>query len=114
MSKKNGKETKSCSKCPHVGPIEKDFGYRTVNGKKYAQSQCRSCRSGKKRQETPNPSGPMQVCSGPCGDEKPATTEFFPPSRFNKSGIRPECRECKNAKVREQRARRRKKGERRV
>jgi hypothetical protein len=102
MGDKNGARRKVCPKCGHEGPIEKDFGLRSVSGKTYAQSQCRACRSGKVRE----PGVAEQTCSGPCGKDKPATKEFFPVSRFNESGIRTECRECKNRKVREQRARR--------
>jgi hypothetical protein len=32
--------------CTHVGPIDEDFGYRKVNGKRYAQPWCRPCRRG--------------------------------------------------------------------
>ena len=36
-----------------------------------------------------------------CGDEKPATTEFFHPNTGGKYGLRAQCRPCRQAAVRE-------------
>lgn len=41
----NGKS--SCPHCGHEGPIEKDFGTRTMRGEVFSQSWCRDCRAGK-------------------------------------------------------------------
>ncbi len=36
-----------------------------------------------------------------CGDPKPATTEYFPPSKVTKSGLVSECRVCKRKSAKE-------------
>lgn len=37
--------TRSCTKCKHHGAIDTDFGWRTVNGKRYSQPWCKLCRT---------------------------------------------------------------------
>ena len=43
--------TKACPKCGVEGGIDKLFGYRKVGNKTYPQSQCRKCRSKRKKKE---------------------------------------------------------------
>lgn len=38
---------KTCPKCNETGDVETRFGWRTMDGVKRPQSQCKSCRSGK-------------------------------------------------------------------
>ena len=94
-------EKKLCPKCQKEKPVAEGFGYRTIKGKKYKQSYCRECRSGKKD------TTPKLRCKD-CDTEKPATTEFFPVDKKAEAGIKQPCRECKDKKVREQRKRARK------
>ena len=40
------------------------------------------------------PVGPTKRCTGPCGRELPATTEYFGPQVKGKYGVKAKCREC--------------------
>jgi hypothetical protein len=53
----------TCAKCGKKGPVKRDFGFRTVNGEKKAQSWCRDCRKAHAR--------PPDAKNG---DQKPAET----------------------------------------
>ena len=48
---------------------------------------------------------PLKRCTGPCGQEYPATTEYWSPNKDCKFGLQPKCRQCHKEYLKEYRSR---------
>ena len=93
--------TKVCTnpKCRKELPATTEFFHRQKTGKFGFRSECKECRK-KSDKKTNNPANTdasiKQVCSGECGEELPATLDYFHPSGFGKYGVRGMCKVCRN------------------
>jgi hypothetical protein len=98
--------TKVCTnpKCGKELPATLKYFHKNKRGRFGLRGECRECNN-KRQRERNNPSNTdasiKQVCTGDCGKELPATTEFFHRLKGGKFGVASECRRCYNKKQKE-------------
>lgn len=87
-----------CSGCGEELSATLEYFYRDKRAKFGVQSECKECYN-KKGKEINNPINTdiniKQTCSG-CGNELPATLEYFYRSKSCKFGVKRECKQCSN------------------
>jgi hypothetical protein len=100
--------TKQCTgTCGQTLPATTEFFHRSQTGKYGLNAMCKVCRLKhiKEQKEHPTvelnpPREGYKRCTGPCGQEYPATTEYWSPNKLGKYGLRPMCKECCNQNAR--------------
>ena len=98
-------KTKVCTgDCGRELPATTEFFHKNKCGGFGLRGECRECNNKrqKERNNPPNTDASIkQVCTGICGRELPATTEFFHRFKGGKFGVQAECKECVNKKKKE-------------
>jgi hypothetical protein len=83
--------------CGKELPATLKYFYRDKKTKFGVKSKCKECCS-KIQKETNNPpnedSNIKQTCTGGCGEELPATLEYFHRLKSGKFGVKCQCKEC--------------------
>ena len=91
---------KICTKCCKELPATNEYFNNSKRGLYGLKSVCRSCNKeyGKKYREDFEqnnfPDENINKTCTKCGNEYPATTEYFRNSKYGKNGLRGECKEC--------------------
>ena len=84
--------------CGRELPATTEFFYKKNSGKFGVRTECKEC-CNKRKKEKNNPVNTdvsiKQVCTGDCGEEFPATLEYFYRSKCDKFGVQTECKECR-------------------
>jgi hypothetical protein len=91
-------DTKKCTgPCGRELPATPEFFHKSKSGKFRVKSECKQC-SKKREKERNNPVNTdiniKQTCTGICGRELPATTEFFYKKKRGKFGVCTLCKVC--------------------
>jgi hypothetical protein len=98
--------TKVCTnpKCGKELPATLEYFHRLKSGKFGVRPECKECFN-KRHKEKNNPVNTdvsiKQVCAGDCGKELPATLEYFHRRKTGKFGVRSDCRECCNKRIKQ-------------
>ena len=99
-------DTKKCTgDCGRELPATTEFFHKSTKGKFGVRSNCRECYNKRqyKKSNPPNEdSNIKQVCSG-CGEEFPATLDYFHRDKRGKIGVYTLCIVCKNKNNKEHR-----------
>jgi len=89
----------TCTDCGEEFPATLEFFHKGKFNKFGVTAVCKECRNRKKNaKDIPSNTDASikQVCTGECGEEKPATLEYFHRSKGGKFGVKNECKECFN------------------
>lgn len=95
---------KICSKCNREFPATVEYFFRCNRLKDDLQSSCKECNGygfGLIKQPRKAQDG-FKVCKA-CGEELPATTEYFHSEKNGKYGVHSTCKKCKNKQLAERR-----------
>ena len=100
----NPNVTKICTTCGREFPATLEYFHKSKTGKYGLLAECKFCVAEKRFEEDddyPVNTNPniTKVCSV-CGEEFPATVEYFYKSKTGKLGLRGECKECISNKQR--------------
>jgi len=94
--------TKKCTgECGRELAATTEFFHKSKRGKFGVRSVCKQCCNKKNKEinKSVNTDASIkQVCTGECGQELPATLEFFHKNKCCKFGVKGECKECCNKK----------------
>jgi len=95
---------RSCTDCGKEFPATLEYFHRSKSGKFGVTAECKECFN-KRQKEKNNPintdASIKQVCTGECGEELPATLEYFNRNKKGKFGVAAECKECVNKRDKE-------------
>lgn len=94
-------QLKTCSTCGTAKPASPEYFHRDKSRRDGLFHACRDCER-KRRNPTPpkpTPRAGYKVCSV-CGEEQPATPEFFTRNKQGQDGLRSMCKECQQKKNR--------------
>jgi hypothetical protein len=94
--------TKTCTKCGEKKEATTDFFYKQKRGKYGLRADCKVCSREDQVRRLREKNPPVfefpasKVCTGECGKEYMATTEFFFKKEGGKYGLKAMCKTCNN------------------
>lgn len=97
--------------CGRTLPATIQFFRRGETCKDGLRGKCKKCETEQKKQRKDNPvkSDPVPAtegykrCTGPCGQEYPATLEYFHRHQRANNGLHPQCKKCTNERIKKHR-----------
>lgn len=90
-------DLKQCTKCKQEFPATTEFFYPMKTSRQGLTARCRTCTLETNRQRTiPLNTDPniLKRC-GKCGNEYPATTDYFSPDKQGVYGVTAQCKTCR-------------------
>lgn len=94
---------KRCPHCLQIFVATTEFFYSNKSNRDGLHSLCKSCHHEyeQSRHKRPKQNIPATIVCRACGQEKPATLEYFHADKVFAHGLRSTCKECANAGKRE-------------
>ncbi len=96
----NDLQLKACSRCGVSKPASPEYFHRDKSRRDGLFHACRECEHARQSPKTNKPvaAAGHKIC-GCCGEEKPATLEFFEVHKHGANGVRSICRLCRAARA---------------
>jgi hypothetical protein len=94
----------TCTGCGKEFPATLKHFHRQKLGKFGVRDKCKECRNKRQKERNIPPNTDInikQTCTGDCGNEFPATLDYFYKKKNGKFGVRSRCKECSKKRDKE-------------
>lgn len=110
MTESNDMPTRQCAHCKEIFPLTAEYFHRSKSNTGGLTYLCKPCNrrryvaygasKAKRYAEEGHTVASLKRCSA-CKEEKPATLDYFGSNKYQKDGLRSQCKACINPKQRE-------------